>query len=133
HEQEQFLQPVQVCSVFLLIITGCFFQAYYSYTAFVLQRFHICKNKLYLLILLVHFMKRIIIVVVACLSLPVLTYCEKHMDMIIREPAHFVDVIKENTFSFSDIVASLMTVYPVQDIGAYDNILDLMALLDTSG
>jgi len=66
-------------------------------------------------------MKRIIIVV-ACLSLPVLTYCEKHMDMIIREPAHFVDVIKENTFSFSDIVASLMTVYPVQDIGAYDNI-----------
>jgi hypothetical protein len=42
--------------------------------------------------------------------------------MIIREPAHFVDVIKENTFSFSDIVASLMTVYPVQDIGAYDNI-----------
>lgn len=77
-------------------------------------------------------MKRIIIVV-ACLSLPVLTYCEKHMDMIIREPAHFVDVIKENTFSFSDIVASLMTVYPVQDIGAYDNIFDLMALLDTSG
>jgi len=69
----------------------------------------------------------------ACLALPVFVSCEKHMDMPFREPEHFVEVLKENTFTFSDIIASLMSVYPVENLQEYDNILRILGLLDTSG
>ena len=51
HQKEQFLQPVRPAAVFILIISGRLFQTYDGNAAFMLQRFHGCKNKILYLFL----------------------------------------------------------------------------------
>ena len=73
------------------------------------------------------------VVWITCLFLMVsINACERNMDMPVREPVRFREVLNEGTFSFGDLERSLLSLYSTGIVKDYDKLLRLVSLLDTT-
>lgn len=76
---------------------------------------------------------KIVVFALASFIFPALVSCERNMDMPVREPVHFREVIGQGTFAFNDLLSSLVSIYPNFNIKYGEQLKQLLRLLDTTG